>query len=222
VTSVAIVSAVRLYREGLAHALRNHGRVDVVATAGDTDAALEAASTACGVVLVDVTGHESLELIRRLRDAAPDTAVVALGVAEEEDAVLGCAEAGVAGYVTRDDSLEDLVVAVESAARGEARCSPRIAAALLRRVTALSAGAQRRDEPHLTRRELEIVDLIGRGMPNKTIARELTIELPTVKNHVHNILEKLQVTRRADAVAYVRALAAARPPTLPTRAGAPD
>jgi two-component system nitrate/nitrite response regulator NarL len=96
---------------------------------------------------------------------------------------------------------------VRSVTRGETLCSPRIAATLFRRVAALAADRRVGDERtlrRLTRRERQIVDLIADGLSNKEIAHRLQIEFATVKNHVHNILEKLQVTRRADAVAALR------------------
>jgi DNA-binding NarL/FixJ family response regulator len=119
--------------------------------------------------------------------------------------VLACAQAGIAGYVPREGTLDDLIAALHGAARGEAFCSPRIVAVLLRRIADLSiewqplAAAGR-----LTARELEIVDLIDRGLTNREIAEGLSIEVATVKNHVHNILEKLQIHRRHDAAARIR------------------
>src|SRR5439155_827652 len=105
----------------------------------------------------------------------------------------------------REASIDDLVTVIESVARGEAICSPRVAAGLLRRVAALAAG-HGGDLPRaqLTNREREIVRLIDNGLSNKEIARALGIEVATVKNHVHNILEKLQVHRRGEAAARVR------------------
>ena len=118
---------------------------------------------------------------------------------------MACAEAGVAGFVTRDQSLADAVGVVESVTCGESACSPRTAAALLRRVAVLS-GQRKPPEPPvgLTLRERQIAGLIARGRSNKEIARELSIEVSTVKNHVHHMLEKLGVAGRAEAAARVR------------------
>jgi DNA-binding NarL/FixJ family response regulator len=146
-------------------------------------------------------------LARALRSVAPDTKVVALGVSEVDEEVMPLVEAGVAGYVTRDSSLDQLATSVLGVADGGPLCSPRMVGAFLRRIAALSAEAQRPDTApgaHLTAREFEIVGLIDRGLSNKQIAHELCIELPTVKNHVHNILEKLRVTRRGEAAARLR------------------
>jgi len=119
--------------------------------------------------------------------------------------VIACAEAGVSGYVTREASLDELTGVVESVARGESPCSPRISALLLRRVAETAGRRTETDAARrLTRREAEIVGLIDEGLSNKQIAGRLSIELATVKNHVHSILEKLQVERRAEAAARVR------------------
>jgi DNA-binding NarL/FixJ family response regulator len=122
-----------------------------------------------------------------------------------EDQVVACAEAGIAGYVDRDASLRDLVATVRSVARGELLCSPRIAARLMRRVAELADQPRPPQTPaHLTRREREVVALIDEGLSNKEIAQRLNIELPTVKHHVHNVIEKLGVRSRLQAAAHVR------------------
>jgi DNA-binding NarL/FixJ family response regulator len=145
-------------------------------------------------------------MIRAVAEQAPATRVVVLGLPAGDQALLDCAEAGAAGYVSRDASLADLKAALQSAVLGELRCTPRDAAALLRRVALLAA---QRSGPAptgaaLTQREVEIAGLIDGGLSNKEIARRLGIEVSTVKNHVHNILEKLQVHRRGEAVSQLR------------------
>ena len=137
--------------------------------------------------------------------------MVAITKGETEAEVIELAEAGVAGYVLPDGSLNDLIVAVESAVRGELYCPPRVAFTLLRRVSAIAAelrdvGQEATHSPlaTLTDREREILDLVDGGMTNKEIAARLVIELATVKNHVHNLLKKLHVHRRIDASAWYR------------------
>ncbi|HEX7241600.1 MAG TPA: response regulator transcription factor, partial [Longimicrobiaceae bacterium] len=125
-------------------------------------------------------------------------------IVETEDVVLACAEAGVSGYVSRGASLDDLVGALRSVARGELVCSPHIAGSLFRRVAALSERREASPAAVLTPREREILGLIDQGLSNKEISRRLRIELSTVKNHVHNLLEKLQVSRRGAAAACLR------------------
>jgi DNA-binding NarL/FixJ family response regulator len=159
------------------------------------------------IILMRTDSTESLETLRTVLGRVPTTKVVALGVSEAEDEIIECAEAGIAGYLPRNGSLEDLVVLIQSVARGEAQCSPRIAATLLRRVATL-AGERRSTAAlgRLTPREHEIVGLIDQSLSNKEIAQRLSIEVRTVKNHVHNILEKLQVHRRNQAAAQLRAV----------------
>lgn len=204
---VLMVAHIRLYREGLADMLREEPRIEVVGTASGADEALAALrEQEPDVVLLDMAIPDNVWLVRALVAAVPGTKVVALAVPEVEREVLACAEAGVAGYVTREGSIEDVVAAVESVARGEMLCSPRMAATLLQRVATLALERSPQSiEARLTRREIEILDLIDQGLSNKEIARRLTIELSTVKNHVHNVLEKLNVSRRAEAAARVRA-----------------
>lgn len=203
---VAIVGDTRLYREGLAQVLGRDLRVRVVATAARRDDALQSLSDLCvDVVLLDMAMPNSLGALRSIVERVPQGRVIALGVAEDGNEVLDCAETGAAGYVPREASLEDLVTVIESVARGEAICSPRVAASLLRRVAALASGRGGEGlAGQLTNRERDVIRLIDRGRSNKEIARELGIEVATVKNHVHNILEKLQVHRRGEAAARVR------------------
>jgi two-component system, NarL family, nitrate/nitrite response regulator NarL len=199
---IAIVVDIRLYREGLAQALAREG-IEVVATAADGSAGVACvASAQPDIALLDMAMLDSISTVRTLVAQAPQVRVVALGVPETDGHVLACIEAGVAGYVPRDGSLETLVDILMGVDRGEVLCSPRIIGSLFRRVAELAAQPQPPLE-RLTVRELEILELIDQGLTNKEIARRLCIELSTVKNHVHNILEKLQVRRRADAAAWM-------------------
>ena len=207
---VAILAEIRFYREGLAQFLGVQPGMEVVGTAEDGQAALALARRLdLDVFLVDMASSGSLEVIRMLRERQQRASVVALGVREDEREVIPPAEAGVSSYVSRNASLDELCLAVERAARGEAACSPRIAAILVHRLATLAAELlPERAEIPLTRRQLEIVRLIEEGLPNKAIAQRLYIEVPTVKNHVHNILERLGVQGREEAAAAVRRLSA--------------
>jgi two-component system, NarL family, nitrate/nitrite response regulator NarL len=204
---ILIVAEIRLYREGLAGMLRAEAadEIDVVATANGADDAVRALrELAPDIVLLDMA-PDNAWLVRALTAAVPGTRVVALAVPENEAEVLACAEAGVAGFVTRDASVEDVVAAVEGAARGEVLASPRMVATLFERIATLALERSPQSiESRLTARELEILDLVDQGLSNKEIARRLTIELSTVKNHVHNIFEKLNVSRRSEASARHR------------------
>ena len=145
---------------------------------------------------------EGFDTVRVIGEATPEAKVVALAVSDTEEDVIACAEAGACGYVLRDETLDDLETVVEGVARGEIQCSPRITASLLRRVGTLAAEL-RGPSPNasLTAREAEVAELLDQGLSNKEIGQRLGIALPTVKNHVHRILDKLHVHRRAEAAA---------------------
>jgi DNA-binding NarL/FixJ family response regulator len=202
---VLILADIRLYREGLALLLDGRPAFEVVGSAASLGETMAGLWKAADVVLLDMAMPRSLEAARTIaaREAAPR--VVAIAVPEADQDVVACAEAGVSGYVTRDDSSETMAAVIESVARGELLATPRIAAVLLRRVNSLAAASDPADYLRLTPREHEIVNLIDQGFSNKAIARHLRIELATVKNHVHNILEKLQVRGRAEAAHRLRA-----------------
>ncbi len=204
-TTVLVVCDVRIYREGLADALAASDHIEVVGASRDIGEATRWIDRAAPeVILLDMAMTGSLDAVGALAEAAPGSRVVALSVPETARAVIACAEAGVAGYVSRDASLQDLCTAVEGAVRGEVMCSPRVAASLVREFARRAAGRPSLGTgPRLTPRERQVIDLIDRGLTNKEIARTLHIALSTVKNHVHNILEKCQVHRRLDAVSTV-------------------
>ena len=195
-----------MYREGLSATLRAAPGVEVVGALARAPADLGAVRP--DIVLCDASRPDALETVRGLlaRALAPKVVVVAIG--DHEADLLDFAEAGVSGYVTSEQSVDDIVSAVQAVGRGEMICTPRMAATLVRHVATLAAGgrahAAAAGHSALTYREHEIVRLIDYGMSNKQIADALQIEVTTVKNHVHNILEKLQVKRRGEAAARLR------------------
>jgi two-component system nitrate/nitrite response regulator NarL len=202
VIRVLVASDVRLYRDGLAEAIDRDERFDVVAVACSTEELLQQRGCA-DVVLLATEMPGALATVPAL--AQEGARVLALAVRELDEVVIECVEAGVAGFVTRDASLDDVLDAVASAARGESPSSPTIVSALMRRIAAGTNGAAPSSSPaRLTRREREIVALIEEGLSNKQIAAGLSIELSTVKNHVHHILEKLNVSRRDEAAHALR------------------
>ncbi len=211
---MVVLSDVRLYREGLALALARHAPVDVVGVLSPTpDALTGLEGLHPDVALLELAGRASLRLVGPILASSPGIRVVAFAVAELDDEIVACAEAGVAAYVPREGSIDDLVTVIESAARGELVCSPRMAATLFRRLAALAAqrGAALPQRLGLTARERQIVEMVDRGLSNKEIASVLSIEVATVKNHVHSLLEKLHVSRRGEAAALLRGVIAARP-----------
>jgi two-component system nitrate/nitrite response regulator NarL len=203
VIRLAIITDVRFYGDGLSQILGRSDGIEVVLTSPDWRTALTfLPDSRPDVVLLDVSSAEARAALRELAASTSSARLVALGVTDEDADIVLWAEAGVAGYVTRDNSLDDLVEVIVCVSRDEMPCSPRAAGALLRHVAILA-----RDKPEaagLTTRELQIVRLIERGLSNKEIGRQLCIELTTVKNHVHNILSKLEVDTRHEAVAHVR------------------
>jgi len=203
---VAVVTDVGVYREGLAASLSTRSETEVVATAGCLAEALDLLQHARpDVLLLDLGLPGAGEVVRAAREARPETKVVALAVSDTEQGVLACAEAGVWGYVTRDASVDDLVGRLLAVARGELTCAPAITASLFRHVGELAARrGPPADAPALTPREREVLALVSEGLSNKEIARQLSIRVSTVKNHVHNLLEKLNVPRRGAAAARLR------------------
>jgi DNA-binding NarL/FixJ family response regulator len=154
------------------------------------------------VLLLDLTATDSLSIPRRALQILPTLRVIAFAVSELETNIYACAEAGICGYVQQDGSLEELVAVVLHALRDELVCSPRVAALLFGRVADLSRGQSATlAEAPLTRREREIAALVAGGLANKEIARRLHLGPATIKNHVHNILQKLNVHRRGEITA---------------------
>jgi two-component system, NarL family, nitrate/nitrite response regulator NarL len=201
---VFVVADVRVYRELLADALAREDGFEVDGSAPGDIAGMAIGMAEPGVVLVDTASVSGPAGVRALAAAAPATKIVAVGIPDDEAGVLALAEAGVAGYVTVEQPLEELVAAVEAAVNDELQCSPRVAAALAKRVATLADGPRGTGDQRLTRREQEIATLIAEGLANKQIARRLSIEQATVKNHVHNILSKLGASRRDEVAALLR------------------
>lgn len=202
---VFVVAEVRLYREGLSASLLERANLRVVGTASSfDDAVLRTRAAQPHVVVLDVGMPRCLALIRAIRAESPTTRIVAFAINESDYEIVACAEAGVAGYVTVDSSIDELVATIKSVADGELRCSPKIAAVLMQRLTSLASSTHDVTAPLLTIREREIALLIEQGHSNKQIAATLCIELATVKNHVHNILDKLGVNTRGEVGARLR------------------
>lgn len=203
-----IVSAVRLVREGLTLALLNRDTIGLIEAVDlDAEGLTRVAEARPDVVLVDLGSLDAADGAERLRDACDRAKLVAFALDEVDDEVIACAAAGYSGYVSRNCDAEDLCRALVDAAGGRMRCAPQIAAALFRRLSELLRAHPPEDGvlPQLTARERAILALAEEGRSNKEIARELRISCATVKNHMHNILQKLQVDRRGKAVARLRA-----------------
>jgi len=207
VISMLIVSAVRFLRESLVEILGRVPGIQVCGEAATLPHALDLArSTRPAILLLDVAFPGGPQTATHLSAAAPESDLVAVGICETEEDVLAWAEAGIAGYVPNTASIEDLVALIGEISRGEQSCPSNIAGSLLRRVARAPRAVQSTPAalPPLTRRELEILSLVGAGLSNKDIARRLSISLGTTKSHVHNLLGKLSLQRRAEVISRVR------------------
>jgi DNA-binding NarL/FixJ family response regulator len=201
---VFLVADVCVYRELLVKALTDEERIEVTGATPADIATMAIGMAEPAVVLIDTSSEGAPARVRALASAVPSARIVALGIRDDEEVLLELAEAGAVGFVSAEQGLDEVVEAIDAAANGELKCSPRVAAALAERVAALRAGAFSRHDQDLTRRQREIAALIAEGLSNKQIARRLSIEPATVKNHVHNILAKLGVTHRDEVATLFR------------------
>ena len=202
---VFIVSNVRLHREGLAALLRECPSIEVLGAFSVQETQNAPAAAATDVALVDLQSPGDSEIVGALRKIRAGMRILAVGVSETASEVLACAAAGMDGYVPMDAALSDMVTAIENAVRGELACSPQMAASLYHCVGVRDFSRTVIANP-LTLRELQVADLINRGCPTKEIAWRLGVQPCTAKNHVRNILQKLHVRRRGQAVAKLRGL----------------
>jgi two-component system, NarL family, nitrate/nitrite response regulator NarL len=205
-TRVYVIADASLYAEGLASLLADDTRLAVMGTAHGWPeglAELRALQRPPDVVLLDLDTSEGLAAVRALTLALPQPRLVALVGLDPDEGAIRWAEAGVAAVLSRDASVDDVVQVLQAAAQGWTAWSPKVAEALMSRLASV-ARSSHAPGSRLTSREREIVALIDRGLSNKEIASELQIELPTVKNHVHNVLSKLNAARRGEAAAMLR------------------
>ena len=204
---VYIVDDNRLLREGLAFMLAEKDGIVVVGAGENWNEALEEIDDLRpDIALIDIgiPGRDGIEITRSLRRDLPEVKVIILGMPDVTNEIMGCIEAGAAGYVLKEVSFDYLVETIQSANRGESFCSPQVAASLFSRVAELAGERIPKSSIKLTPREIEIVNTIAEGLSNKEIGQRLSIETQTVKNHIHNVLDKLQLHNRLEAVQYAR------------------
>jgi DNA-binding NarL/FixJ family response regulator len=200
---VLVVGDVRVSREELARAMvRADRRIDASASPCVTEVAEKTALGEVDALIVDMTAARAMLVVEQVAARHPNVKIVALAAPEDGD-VIRCAEAGVSAFLPADSSIDDVLAALRTVEQGDSFCPPGVAATLLRRLREIGRTTSVDGSP-LTARELEIVRLLELGLTNKEIARQLSIALPTVKNHVHHILEKLGVERRAEAAGRLR------------------
>jgi len=208
---IIVVSEVRFLREGLAEILERDPSVSVVGLSADLPEVV-ALSPALrpDIVLLDAAYPNGAAAATQARDVMPDLRIVAFAVRETEENIVAWAEAGAIGYVPSTAAVADLVGLVTNIHDGEQHCSDRVAAGLLRRIAVAASLSNGRSTsfpvPALTARERQTAELITTGLSDKEIARRLNIGVGTIKSHVHNLLGKLNVQRRGQVLARLRAL----------------
>jgi DNA-binding NarL/FixJ family response regulator len=203
---VLVVDDHDLFRTGLRNLLGEQG-VNVVGEAGDGETAIRLApDLAPDVIIMDLNmpGAGGVETTRRLSSLAPLSRVVVLTISADDEDVMNAVLAGACGYLLKDSSIQELLAGIRAAAAGESLISPQIAAKVLQRLRAQSKDTEAAEtiRAELSDRELEVLKLIANGKDNAQIARELFISPKTVKNHISNILMKLQIENRIQAAVY--------------------
>jgi DNA-binding NarL/FixJ family response regulator len=205
---VLIADDQALFRRGLYVVLGTEDKIEVVAEAENGEEAVaKVEELAPDVVLMDVRMPKvnGIDATRQIRDISPSTKILMLTVSDDEDDLYEAIKAGANGYLLKEISVEEVAEAIRAVAQGQSLISPSMASKLLSEFNALAKRAEERHQfpaPTLTGRELEVLRLVARGMSNREIADELYISENTVKNHVRNILEKLHLHSRMEAVIY--------------------
>ncbi len=203
---VAVVDDQELFRRGLTMLLGVEDDIEVVGEAGDGVAATElAASTVPDVILMDVRmpKRSGIEACVAIKEVAPTARIIMLTVSDEEADLYDAVKNGASGYLLKDSSIDEVAQAIRVVADGQSLISPSMAIKLLDEFKQMSrSDRQQVPSPRLTDRELEVLKLVAQGLNNREIAKRLFISENTVKNHVRNILEKLQLHSRMEAVMY--------------------
>jgi DNA-binding NarL/FixJ family response regulator len=203
-----IVDDHALFRRGLEIVLVSESDIEVVGQAGDgAEAVQKAAESVPDIVLMDVRMPRSsgIQACRAIKDAAPSAKIIILTMSDEEEDLFEAIRAGASGYLLKDIPLDEVAEAVRAVHGGQSLISPSMAGKLLTEFATLAKRdqgqpPQQLPAPKLTDREMQVLKLVARGMNNRDIAKELFISDNTVKNHVRNILEKLQIHSRMEAV----------------------
>ena len=203
---VLIVDDHDLFRTGLRNLLEEQGVQVAGEAASGTEAVRAVREIAPDVVVMDLNmpGMGGVEATRHIASIAPLTRVVVLTISDEDADVMDAILAGACGYLLKDSSIDELMAGIRAAWRGESLISPTIAAKVLQRVRATSAQPEIADtiRSELSDREIQVLKLIANGKDNALIAAELHISPKTVKNHISNILMKLQIDNRIQAAVY--------------------
>ncbi|MEY2467896.1 MAG: hypothetical protein QOF21_594 [Actinomycetota bacterium] len=205
---VLVADDQELYRRGLEVVLSTEDDIAMVAEASDgAEAVTRAEEFAPDVVLMDIRMPrvDGIEAARRIKELVPSTRIIMLTVSDEDTHLYDAIKAGANGYLLKDIAIEEVPSSIRRVFAGESLISPSMASKLLTEFTNVSKKLEQRQQlahPSLTAREVEVLRFVAKGMSNREIAEELYISENTVKNHVRNILEKLHLHSRMEAVLY--------------------
>lgn len=208
---IIVVHQAKLIANIIASVLSEEADIHVISTAVTVEETVNKLERSnCNMVLAAATlpNNGALTLTQTVTSAHPETNVLIIGVPKSESVILQYVMAGASGYVLQDVPVDHLLANVRAAHKDEALISPTIAAALMNQVAELAQISAQYDlDPQaivdLTPRERDVLNLIGEGLTNQEIAERLVIEVGTVKNHVHNILSKLDVSSREEAASFL-------------------
>jgi len=197
-----------LFRRGLEMVLESEPDIEVVGEANDgQEAVRQAIELMPDIVLMDVRmpGGGGIEACQSIKEAAPHLKILMLTISDEEDDLYEAIKAGASGYLLKEISIEEVADAIRSVQAGQSLISPSMASKLLNEFASMAKKEEEKvsaPRPRLTEREMEVLTLVAQGLNNRDIAKELFISENTVKNHVRNILEKLHLHSRMEAVVY--------------------
>lgn len=204
--NIIVLTPVRLFGDGLGACFSSRPDLCVLAVVNELASLRDNLGTSdAELVLVDVTQGVDLFDIRTIAAQWPQVAFVALGLQEQKQEVIQCGRAGFVGYVSRDASIDGVCDTMREIVAGRLKCSPEIAGGLLRALFRTDTRpVESAVDLALTRREGEVLELLGQGLSNKEIGNTLCLSVATVKHHVHHVLEKMKLPRRAQAMRKVR------------------
>lgn len=205
---VLVVDDHALFRRGLQMVLEQEPDIEIVAECADgLEAVTKAGDLLPDVVLMDVRmpRRGGIDACTAMKDVAPSARIVMLTISDEEHDLYEAIKAGASGYLLKEISIDEVASAVRAVHGGQSLISPSMASKLLDEFASMlkqSGERQQVPAPRLTEREMEVLRLVAKGLNNRDIAKQLFISENTVKNHVRNILEKLQLHSRMEAVVY--------------------